>query len=276
MSETNNSLVRLAFIGCGNMGEALLARILASSIIPKEQITVTTKTVARREHIEKTHGVKVGSLVEATTNANIVILAIKPQHLGELPTIKLSPKTIVVSVLAGTPISKIKAHFPDARGVVRSMPNLGYAVGRGVTGLYFNAHTSWTASDKALLRQLFNSGGITLEVHGEKELDAITAISGSGPAYYFWFSEQLISAAQKLGISSTDAEVIVRETLVGASEVAKASPELDLAELRQRVTSKGGTTEAAIKVLSTSSVDQVLMKAVKAAERRAHNLSAER
>ncbi len=264
-----NSSPRFVFVGCGNMGEAILNRVLAQNITTKDKIMVVTKTAVRQKHLNEIYDVQVSSLEAAAQNADLVIIAVKPQQLDELPSIELNPETVVVSVLAGTLVSKIKAKVGGK--IVRAMPNLGFKVGQGITGLYFDNSVKWSEAQTKITNRMFESGGLVFNVHDEQKLDAITALSGSGPAYYYWFSEVLADAANKIGFTKEESDILVRQTFIGAAEILKTEEE-DFLQLRHQITSKGGTTEAAIEVLSQSNLKMAVLSAIEAALQRSKDL----
>lgn len=266
MLETNT---RIAFIGCGNMGEAILKCLLEKKVTTKDNILVATRTATTREYLKSTYGVQIETTHKAAFKADIVILAIKPQQLDELPDIAFGAGTILVSVLAGTPVDRLRSKFGG--NIVRAMPNLGFKEGFGMTGLYFDALNRWHDSQIHLVQRIFECGGSTLTVAQEEKMDAITAISGSGPAYYFRFSEALMAAAHNLGFTKAEGHLLIEQTFVGAAEVYKASGH-DMSEMRQSVTSKGGTTEAALKVFNEGKFEQVVQAAVQAAAKRSREL----
>lgn len=260
---------RLGFIGCGNMGEAVLRRLLESKIVASHQVNVLVRSPERLAYLESTYGVKRGN---APQDAEIIFLAVKPQQLADLPVFTVRPGTVVISMLAGTPVEKLKAYFPGA-SIVRTMPNLGYTVGRSVTGVYFDNSTQWQPTQQEAIRALLKTGGVTIEVTDEDKLNSITAAAGSGPAYFFWFTERIAESAKELGFNDDDAQKIAQEVFIGAAEVVKASPDITLSTWRERVASKGGTTEAALNVFNGSNVSEVTKKALKAAENRSRELS---
>jgi pyrroline-5-carboxylate reductase len=269
MSEIKS--LKVAFIGCGNMGEAILKRLIDREIISADDILISTKTLSRQKHLVETFGVHAISVDEIAQRADLIVLAIKPQQLEDLSKIKLRSGVVVVSILAGTPVEAIKAKFNGL--VVRAMPNLGFQAGYGLTGLYFDNSVAWKKTQIQNVETLFASGGLTMTIMDEEQkINAVTAISGSGSAYYYWLSETLVKAAQGLGFTETESNILVRQTLLGAAEVLKTRDE-NLKELRNQVTSKGGTTEAAISVLKNSDAETVIQESVKAALKRAEDLS---
>lgn len=263
---------RIAFIGCGNMGEAIMRRLLESGVVAASQLSVAEKTPERQAYLKDTYQVQIVPVDGVASGNECIFVAIKPQQLASLPVYEVQPGTTVVSILAGTPVEKIKEHFPGAQ-VVRTMPNLGYTVGNSVTGVFFDSTARWQEDQLGDVHHLLSTGGITIEVDAEEKLNAITAVAGSGPAYYYWFAEQMAKAAQNLGFDDTDAEKIAREVLIGAAKVLEANPSITVSEWRERVTSKGGTTEAALNVLNASNAGVTTTQAAEAARDRSRELS---
>lgn len=263
---------RISFIGCGNMGEAIMQRLLESGVVMASNVHVAVRSAERQSYLSDTYHVTVTPIEAIAQAAEFIFLAIKPQQLATMPVFNVQPGAIVISVLAGITVEKLKAHFPGAQ-IVRTMPNLGYTVGNSVTGVFFDNSVSWEKDSHEYIRQLLGTGGITIEVDEEAKLNAITAVAGSGPAYFYWFAERIAESAKTLGFDDTDAQNIAREVFIGAAEVLKANPDITLGEWRERVTSKGGTTEAAISVLDASDTDDVVKQALKTANQRSRELS---
>lgn len=263
---------RVAFIGVGNMGEAILRRLLEMKVLVPGQITVAEKTQERQMYLNTTYGVETTDIEEAVRLADIIFLGVKPQQLAEMPAFTTQAKVTVISMLAGTKIATIQKHFPGA-GIARIMPNLAFGVGHGVIGLAFDTEYSWSEDQKNIVSILLTQGGTVLEVSDESRMNEITAVSGSGPAYFYWFSEQLTQAAVQLGFTAEDADKLVREVLIGVASSLKDNPDTTLAEFRQRVTSKGGTTEAALSVFNSSDTGAIVTTALEAARDRSRELS---
>ena len=259
----------IAIIGAGNMGAAfyrgLITRFLAESLAICDP---------HEEKLANLHG------AQTTTDANdilpeatVVLFAVKPQVFEECTqniTVDLSDK-LMVSIMAGVPISRIMDKTGSKR-VVRAMPNLPAQVGKGMTGWLASPKT--TTEEKDLVRTMFESVGDAVELESEEMINAITAISGSGPAYFLFICEILLKKAKDFGFSPEDARVIMRETFYGTAkllEMGAKSP----AGWREAVTSKGGTTEAAFDHLYENNVDKIFMEAVEKARKRSDELSQE-
>jgi len=259
----------ILFVGGGNMGSAFVDSVVKNGIFAPDEIQILEKNQKKRELFEKKYGIATTSDSSATKTAKIIFLAIKPQNLHELPID--SGEKIVISILAGVKISKIAEKFPNSK-IVRAMPNLGQFVRAGITGVFIDPTAKFTKNEKKLIREIFESGGKIQKCVRECELDEITAISGSGPAYFFWFAEGLVTAARKLGFSESDAEKLVRQTFVGAAKILDSHPNETVKIWRDRVTSRGGTTEAAIEIFENSDAKKIILDAVKSASDRAREL----
>ncbi|NHI16344.1 pyrroline-5-carboxylate reductase [Microbacterium excoecariae] len=275
------SLPSVAFIGAGSMGGAILRGLVASGIPVDGGIHVTNRTAAKARDLAGLDGVSSIALEEtpdgnqrAAAAARIVLVGVKPYMVADLldeigP--HLADDAIIVSLAAGITLAQFEEKLPGAR-VIRSMPNTPSTVGRGVTGLAAGEHAD--ADDLALVRRLFETVGVTVEVDGDDGIDAISTISGSGPAYVFLFIEMLAGAARHQGFDDATARLLAERTFRGATELL-AAEELPAEELRRRVTSPKGTTERAVGVFQGSGLDAVFRDATDAAYARAKELSAE-
>ena len=219
-----------------------------------------------------THGIETTqSIQEGVTDAAIVVLAVKPQVVASvLPEIRaaIPSKALVVSIVAGLPCAKLEAGLPEGTRVVRTMPNTPSLVGQAATALAAGAFAS--RADLEATTQLFDAVGLTVEVP-ERLLDAVTGLSGSGPAYVFLFIEALQEAATQLGFSPKQARLLSIETMLGAAKLAALSDE-PASVLRERVTSKGGTTEAALHVMAERCVKDGIVAGALAANARGTEL----
>jgi pyrroline-5-carboxylate reductase len=269
------SLPRIALLGAGSMGGALLAGLLASGV-EHGGVTVTNRTAAKAEALG---GAGVTSLAlerdpdanrTALDGARLVVLGVKPAMIpGLLTSIRadLDPDAVVVSVAAGVPIASMEALVPNP--VLRAMPNTPAVVRLGVTGLASGARVS--AEQAGIARAFFETSGAVVQVP-ESRIDALSTISGSGPAYVFLLIESLTATALRMGFSDADARLLVQQTFRGASELLAAS-DVDPAELRRRVTSPHGTTERAIAVLEEADLTGLFDRATAAALQRARELA---
>lgn len=271
------SLPSIAFLGAGSMGGAVLQGIVASGI-PHEGIVATNRTSAKAAALSG-EGVTSIALeehpdgnLEAAASARIVLIGVKPVMVPDLLR-EIAPAlredAIVVSLAAGVTLATFAEALGEGVRTIRSMPNTPATVGKAVTGIAAGEHA--TAEDMALVRALFETVGSVIEVP-ESQIDALSTVSGSGPAYVFLLIEKLTDAARGMGFSDADARLMAEQTFIGATALLAASGE-DPAELRRRVTSPKGTTERAVAVLQDAHLDQVFADATAAALARAKELA---
>ncbi len=262
----------LVLVGAGKMGGALLSGWLASGLDPKAVVVIDPAPPEDSAAMLARVGVATHPN-PPNVIAGVVILAVKPQMMAAvLPTARplIGPGTIVVSIAAGKTIATYEGALGDV-AVVRAMPNTPAQVSRGITAAVANRHL--TARGRDLVTALLEAVGVVHWVDDEKMIDAVTAVSGSGPAYVFYFVECLAAAARELGFPDEVAARFARATVEGAGELLHRS-ELSPAELRRNVTSPGGTTAAALAVLmAPEGLEPLLAKAVAAARRRSEELS---
>ena len=262
---------QLTFVGGGRMGEALIAGALRGSFVPAD-ISVVEPDGARAQVLTQSYGVEVSADPASIARSSVVVLAVKPQVLMQVCeqlAPHLSPDTLIISIAAGVRTSALEAALPPGIAVVRVMPNTPACVHAGMSVL--SAGSQASEADMARVRQLFEPVGKVLVVD-EADQDAVTAISGSGPAYFFYLVEAMEAAAVGLGLSAEVAHVLAVQTARGAGVMVSQSA--DSAEtLRHNVTSPGGTTAAAIAQLDEHQVKQAVESAVKAAHQRSIELS---
>lgn len=275
-----DSLPSLAFLGAGSMGGAILRGVVASGVGIDGGITATNRTAEKAAAFADLDGVTSIALAdrpegnaEAAAGARIILVGVKPAMVPDLLreiAPHLAPDAIVVSVAAGVTLQTFADVLgPDAR-VIRSMPNTPSTVRKGVTGLAAGAAVA--AEDLAVVRRLFETVGAVVEVP-ESQIDALSTISGSGPAYVYLLIEEFTKAAVGMGFDEPDARLMVEQTFIGATALLDASGE-DPAELRRRVTSPKGTTERAVAVLQDARLDRTFADAAAAALARAKELAA--
>ena len=264
--------MKIAFIGGGNMGDAILASLLEKKLCKPKDISVCELIETRRDYLKTKYAVGVtDNSKEAVAGKDVIVLAVKPQNISDaLAALKgaLKPGQLVLSIAAGVTIKTIKSGLAHDT-IIRSMPNTPAQIGLGITG--WTATKETTEEQKAWARTILGAMGKEIYFDNEAALDMVTAVSGSGPAYFYLFAEMLIQAAVNIGLDITDAETLVKQTMLGAAHLVNASDK-PVAELRRNVTSKGGTTEQALKVFEESGLAQIVDKAVKAACRRAKEL----
>ncbi len=273
------TLPAIAFLGAGNMGGALVDGILASGN-PHGELFITNLA---REGAQRFAGIdRVTSLaLEDTPDANltavataaVVVVGVKPSMVAELLaeiSPHLQPGVIVVSFAAGVTVATIEQALPAQTSVVRTMPNTPAAVGKGVTALVRGTNAS--EADAQTVRELFEQVGAVIEV-AEDQIDAVTAISGSGPAYVYQLIEDFTKAAEAQGFNADQAALLAEQTFIGATGLLAVSDRTPT-ELRVAVTSPNGTTEAGLKVLQAARIDEVLTAVADAARTRAEELAA--
>jgi pyrroline-5-carboxylate reductase len=266
---------RLAFIGGGTMAEAMIRGLTAKHLVPPSHIFVTGPRRERRADLAKRFGVKaLASNVEAARGAHVVVLSVKPQVL---PTVlaelrgELRDDQLVLSIVAGAPLGVLRDGLDHAT-IVRAMPNTPAQIGMGITAWYASPAVQRDQKDRA--KAILGALGEELEVDEENMIDMATALSGTGPTYVFLLMEALVDAGVHLGFSRRVAEELVLRTVEGSAAFARQS-ERHLAELRNMVTSPGGTSAAAIYELEKGTMRTVLSRAVYAAYLRTRELGAQ-
>ncbi len=263
----------IAFIGGGNMASAIIGGLLKAGRAA-DSVLVVDPGEAQRDKLRADFGVRALAAADASlAAAALVVWAVKPQYFqaAAAPCAPFVSKALQLSVMAGIPSGAI-ARASGSPRVVRAMPNTPALIGQGIAGLF--ARDGVTEDEKAEVEAVLAPTGRTLWVAREDDLDAVTALSGSGPAYVFYFVEAMMQAATEMGLSPEQGKQLALATFAGATSLAQASsepPEL----LRERVTSKGGTTYAALTSLEASGVKAAFVKALKAAQTRAHELGEE-
>ncbi|MBP8021649.1 MAG: pyrroline-5-carboxylate reductase [Limnohabitans sp.] len=264
---------KIGFIGGGNMASAIVGGLLRQGLRP-EQLTVVEPFTETAAKLKQAFGVAALPVAGPELNqVDMVVWAVKPQLFSEAaaPVMAHTRSALHLSVAAGIRTDSI-ARWVGSDRVVRCMPNTPALVGQGITGLF--ACPAVTPDDKALVEQVMSSTGQLLWVEQERLLDAVTALSGSGPAYVFYFLEAITEAGVGMGLSAPQAYQLAVATFSGAASLAAASAE-PVEVLRQRVTSKGGTTYAAITAMEAAGIKPAFMKAMQAAEKRAGELGDE-
>ncbi len=268
----------ITFIGGGNMAVAIYGGLLDTGF-PPENITVIDPSKSAQEHAESAGLTEVfGQAPEEALQSDLVVLAIKPQIAASALASfsgKIQAGSVVLSIIAGINAASLRSMLGlnSASTVVRCMPNTPALVGEGMTGLFSESESS-SHIGRELAEQLMSTVGRCVWVNKESDLDVITAISGSGPAYFFLFMESLTDVAVEMGLSAEMAHLLAVQTSLGASTLASLSNE-DTATLRKNVTSPGGTTERAIHSLEESNLRGIIASAAKAAARRSIELSEE-
>jgi len=261
-------------VGAGNMGGALLSSWLKSSLVNPKNVAILDPSPGVEAVYAIERGAKHLARVEdIPKNINTVLLSIKPQLFPEIRrqlVDVLNDDTLIISIMAGVSLKALEATFPKA-DVVRAMPNMPAAIGQGIT-----AYVADSAIDEAVITKaeaLLAASGKVIRVDTDNQINAVTAVSGSGPAYLFHLCETLANAGKAVGLSPETAAELAHETIIGASALM-ADSEKSPTDLREAVTSPGGTTQAALDVLmDNEGLEQLMRKAVKAAFERARELS---
>ena len=265
MTESEFQGLKLAFVGSGTMGGAIIHALVRGNRVRPEQVLASDPLVERREELQAQYGVRVtGDNVAAASEADIVVLSVKPQVLPSvLPELRgrIRPTALVFSIVAGMPVATICTGL-DHAAVVRVMPNTPAQVGEGMA--VWTAAQAVTETQHAQAQAILEAMGLEMYVEHEDALDMATAVSGTGPTYVFLLMEALVDAAVHLGFSRREARLIVIQTVLGSAKFAQQS-DLHLAELRNMVTSPGGTSAEAIYQMEKGSMRTVLSKAVWAA-----------
>ncbi len=262
---------QIAFIGGGNMASALVAGLLGQAQM--HVVDLNQEALAR---LAQQYGVSTAGQIDAqVASYSVVLLAVKPQNMREVALQLapfLGPQHLVISIAAGIRVQDLSRWLGGHAAIVRCMPNTPALIGRGMTGMFALAGVS--SEQHTMAEAIMHAVGQTLWVEQEHLIDAVTAVSGSGPAYVFYFMEAMQQAGQDLGLSAGQALLLAQQTFVGATQLALDAKE-PLAVLRERVTSKGGTTYAALTSMGSSGVGAAIVTAVKAAAARGHELGEE-
>lgn len=266
--------LNIALIGTGKMGSSLMAGLIRSGH-PANNIWISDHQIEHCHHFAAQWAVHVAdNNVDAVRVADAVILAVKPQIisavLSEIAEVVRKKKPLIISVAAGIRTHTIQQPLSERVAIIRAMPNTPALVGSGATALYANHQVG--EKDRQFAETLFQSVGVTAWVEKEEEMDAVTAISGSGPAYFFLLMEILGDAARRFGLSDETSQLLITHTALGAARMAIESGHSP-AVLRQQVTSPGGTTEKAISVLEQHHLSALFWEALDAAKERSKELA---
>ena len=263
---------RIAFIGAGNMAASLIGGLRAQGV-PAERIRASDPSAEQRARLGAEHGIFLcADNAEAVAGADVVVLAVKPQVMKAVcqalaPSLTGNP--LIVSIAAGIPCASLE-QWLGPKAIVRCMPNTPALLRQGVSGLFANARVS--PAQRAQAEQLLSAVGVALWLDEERLIDAVTAVSGSGPAYFFLLIEVMTAAGEQLGLPRETAAQLTLQTALGAARMATES-DVDAAELRRRVTSPNGTTEAAIKAFQAGGFETLVQQALNAAAARSAELA---
>ncbi len=265
---------KIGFIGGGNMASSLLSGLIASGHSPQHLWVSDVNPEALKSLAEKLHVNTSINNADVINAVDVVVLAVKPQILNEV-AVNAAPliqekKSLVVSIAAGISQTSLSQWLGSETAIVRCMPNTPALVLTGATALHANAQVN--AEQHDLAENIMRSVGIALWVDDESDLDAVTAVSGSGPAYYFLLMEAMEKAALELGLNETTARLLVQQTALGAAKIALESSESP-EQLRKRVTSPGGTTQRAIETFEQGGFTELVSKALHAAKDRSIEMS---
>lgn len=262
----------IAFIGAGNMARSLISGLIAAGTDPAS-IRASDPVAEQRAAAEQLGVVSFDDNDRAVAGAALVVLAVKPQAMaGVVAALELDAQPLVISIAAGVPLHALKGWLPAGTPIVRCMPNTPALLGAGITGMY--APPGVGASHRAAAEAVLGAAGKTLWVPEEALLDAVTAVSGSGPAYFFYLMEAMIEAGVSLGLDRDSARLLTLETAFGAARMAREGSDSP-ARLRANVTSPGGTTERALSILDAAGARGTVAKAVAGAAQRARELAEE-
>lgn len=262
------------FIGAGNMAEGIAAAAVGQKLYRPEEIIVSDPVADRRRLFAESFGVEaVEDNRQVAAESDRIVLAVKPQQFDAVAAglaDAVGEDQVIVSIMAGVGTQRIQAAFPGIKArVVRVMPNLPIRVGAGMAGICAGRRA--TEKDVADVKALFDAGGNSLVVEDESLMDVVTAVAGSGPAYFYYFVEAIVAGATGCGMSEDDALSLAKQTCLGAARMMLESDDPP-AELRRKVTSKGGTTQAALEHMSKMGVHDAVRDAVKAAFERGREL----
>lgn len=262
----------ICFIGGGNMAQALIGGLLSRGL-PATRVTVSDPVEHVRELLQAKDIHVTDNNIDAIRDADIVVLAVKPQVLADVlkPLNGLFTDKLIVSIVAGAEIQTISA-FTGTEMVVRVMPNTPALVQTGAHGLF--AYPVVDDAKRELASQVLAATGLTLWVKSEDQIDAVTAVSGSGPAYFFYMMESMIRAGKNMGLDEKVATALTLQTALGAAQMAITSANTP-AELRKNVTSPNGTTQAALEVFDRAHISQNIQTALAAAQKRSQELAQE-
>ena len=267
--------MKLTFIGGGNMAAALIAG-LAGQMTPGENIHVVDPNPAQLERLADSFGVSTAAAIdEKVAASDVIVLAVKPQQMRAVAAAlapQLGKSPLVLSIAAGIRSADLLRWLDAYAAIVRCMPNTPALIGQGITGMVAMAGVS--SAHREAADSIMQAVGQTVWLDDEALIDPVTAVSGSGPAYVFYFIEAMQQAAAELGLSAEQGKQLALATFTGAAQLAAQSPD-DVSTLRERVTSKGGTTYAALQSMEQAGVKQAIVAAVKAAAARGVELGKE-
>ncbi len=275
----------IGFIGAGNMAEAIINGLLQSGVSRPEHLVASDVSASRCAYMAERYGIQIGEdNISVFNRCEVIVLAVKPQHMNEVlegiakdSNYAVTERKVVVSIAAGVPLQRIERYLYASMDekersklpIVRVMPNTPALVQAGMAGMAGNRYAK--KEDLKAVRTVLEAIGKVIEFD-EASLDAVTALSGSGPAYIFYLVESLVAAGKSLGLTESDSLTLTLETIKGAVKLMEETRE-PAELLRKKVTSPGGTTEAAFKVLEGNRVKEIIVEALQAAANRSRELS---
>ena len=267
-------MTQVVFIGGGNMASSIIGGLIKQGGVSAKNISVADPSLDQRQHLEKKFGIQTFKQgTDALQHATVVILAVKPQVMKAVLTplhdALSQQQPLLISIAAGINLASLQ-HWSGCHSIVRCMPNTPALLGLGATGLVANPQV--TPAQKTQAEQLLQAVGTASWVDNEAHIDAVTAVSGSGPAYFFLLMEAMIQAGEQLGLDKKTATALTLQTAVGASQMALDADE-ELSDLRRNVTSPGGTTEQAVLTFQKEGFNDIVFEALEAAYNQAQVLS---
>ncbi|NOX27368.1 MAG: pyrroline-5-carboxylate reductase [Gammaproteobacteria bacterium] len=269
-----NTNLKICFIGAGNMARSLIGGLL-NDHYPAAKLCAADPDEGQRQQLNAALGIAThANNSDACTDADIIVLAVKPQIMAgacqALAPVIADARPLIISIAAGIQTTSLKNWLGDSQAIVRTMPNTPSLVGSGAAALF--ASKAVNDEQRQQAESILRAVGLTLWLKDEADMDAVTALSGSGPAYFFLLMELMQKIGEEMGLSREAARLLTLQTGFGATKMALES-ELDCAELRRRVTSPGGTTEQAINKLLDGNIDNLIDEALNAARERAKELA---
>ncbi len=265
--------MKIAIVGCGNMGMAFAKSFVQYDLVKKENLLLIEKSAERAAILREE---KAGSVIETISSnvgdCDVVILSVKPQDFGSVQdALKavVKPAQVVLSIMAGIPIARIQTAL-NHQLVIRAMPNTPAMMGMGITG--FTSAKEISFSQLLKVENLISTTGRSVFLEDETMLDAVTALSGSGPAYFYYIVKAMVEAGKQMGFEDSMATLLVKQTMLGAFHLINTADK-SLDDLIKAVASKGGTTEAALREFETGDLSKTITTGILAAEQRAKELS---
>jgi pyrroline-5-carboxylate reductase len=265
--------MKIAIVGCGNMGMAFAKSFIQYDLVKREDLLLVEKSIERGEALRaEKAGLVIDTIGTKVAEYDLIILSVKPQDFPSVQEelkVVIAPNQLILSIMAGIPIAKIQAGLAHPL-VVRAMPNSPAMIGMGMTG--FSAAKEVDNVNLRKVENLINSTGRAVYIEDESLIDAVTALSGSGPAYFFYLVKNMIEAGKKMGFEESLATILVKQTMMGSFHLIN-NAEKSLDDLIKAVASKGGTTEAALRTFEEGNLGQTLIDGIEAAQKRAVELS---